>query len=61
MLQPSNQVPQTVITNTSATTATNVNPTSHVPINDNVWNQQKPSILPTIQPHGTLYNWYNLK
>lgn len=53
MLQSSNQVPQTVITNTSTTAATTVNPTSHIPINDNnMWNQQKPPILPTIQPHG---------
>lgn len=62
MLQSSNQVPQTTVTNTSTNVTMNINPTSHIPINDNnVWNQSKP-IPPTVQPHGkTSFYWYNIE
>lgn len=50
MLHSSNQVPPSVIPNTSTTTTT-VSSMPQIPINDNIWTQPKPS-NPMVQPHS---------
>lgn len=62
MLHASNQAPPTPVPNPSASTTT-VGSMPHMPINENIWTQPKPSI-PIAQPHSlpgmTLNNLYEL-
>lgn len=53
MLQSSNQVPATPISNTPVTTTVTVNPMPHVPNNDNnTWTQPNTAVPPMVGPHG---------
>jgi hypothetical protein len=61
MLQATNQVPTTTVSNPVATTTTVINPMTQIPANDsNTWVQANPIVTPIVQPQGKTFIFFIL-